>query len=184
MALHFKFWFQVMDAIRQRHQQWKSESQKSNHGGGGVEAVDGGNAGDKPATTSRSSGQRDEVGVKLKFWLHTDSTKSERAFRDHADSDVAVFGPGAKPLPFVINQLVQADLLVMSRSGLSVSCALIGNRTAIIPSCFNSRHPLPHWIHGTCNRVAEWTQQQWETAPMSDFAPNDHTSVLRMSWPP
>lgn len=49
-------------------------------------------------------------------------------------------------LGLAFHRMVTADVLVMSRSALSMAAALLSNGTIVFPKCWEQfRRPLPHW---------------------------------------
>ena len=65
-------------------------------------------------------------------------------------SDIVIDGSKSSPLELAIHRMITADALIMSRSSLSISMALIGNQSIVIqPDCWD-RTSLPHWTKATC----------------------------------
>ena len=53
-------------------------------------------------------------------------------------------------LALAFHRMVDADVLVMSRSSLSMAAALLSNGTVLFPACWRDRRPLPHWRLWPC----------------------------------
>jgi hypothetical protein len=103
----------------------------------------------------------------LLFRIQTDGSQSEmeglftslrsgtsgglgsRAVRSPADMVVVDYSRN-ESLALAFHRMVTADVLVMSRSSLSMAAALLSNGTILFPSCWHDRRPLPHWRLWPC----------------------------------
>ena len=90
------------------------------------------------------------------FRIQTDGTDAKllHVAPELGAHDIVIDAAPTTSLALAIHRMITADALIMSRSSLSMSMALIGNQSTIIyPDCFDyaySFKPLPHWIRAPC----------------------------------
>lgn len=95
---------------------------------------------------------------KIMFWVHTDEIEEAENIKNtlaHEQFSME-FYTGSTSLYFAMNQMLHSDILVVAKSSLSYSMAMIGNMTAIVPDCYD-RVPLPHWVAAPCDGVADFS---------------------------
>eukprot|EP00667_Euglena_gracilis_P012720 EG_transcript_13076 len=101
----------------------------------------------------------------LRFWVHSDNRTFEYLeWEQPAGPDrVRVFFSEDIDLQGAIDQMLLADLLVMSISALSNFAALVGNMTALVPLCTDRPHidRVPNWYPVDCARPGNLSWLPW-----------------------
>ena len=140
-----------------------------------------------------SSGRHPLSGMGLAIAVHTDDGTGlvQEAFRAAALPNTTVYN-GSDALN-ALRQLIDADLLVASVSGLSDVAALLGNSSAIFPCCLPAIHErsskrqhvrppfwLPHWHTVPCRGAVNLSRLCWPPR-MQRRSRRQHGTGMRIS---